>query len=269
MLRIRAALRANIERTGGFSREPALAFDLSQSWITHTTQPAAGRSAAVLSPQAFADAFVRRAAAIEARHEAQTTGTVAALRRKYAEPILGRVSPWSLVEKLAQCIDPTDQRLWGASQQLHVLQIIDAMEAEGTATEEWLLVALVHDLGKVLLLTGEAPENVVCMNRPVSVCEPGGDLDNCVFQWNHDEFAYSRLKEYLPDGLAWLVRYHSILPAACEPYMDARDRAWYERYLRPFSRYDHETKSPLNLPQRRIEDYRYIVERALPGSIPF
>jgi hypothetical protein len=88
-------------------------------------------------------------------------------------------------------------------------------------------------------------------------------------QWNHDEFAYSRLKDYLPDGLAWLVRYHSIVREACEPYMDARDRDYAERYLRPFARYDHETKSPLFLPQRRLEDYRHIVERALPATIMF
>lgn len=217
----------------------------------------------------MARAFAQRAEAIEARHDAQTAETVAALRRKYAAPVFGRVSPWSLIEKLAQCVDPTDQRLYGVSQQMHILQMIDAMEAEGTATEEMILVTLVHDLGKVLLLTGEPPENVVCMNKPVTVCEPGGGLRDCVFQWNHDEFAYSRLKEYLPDGLAWLVRYHSILPDACEPYMDARDREYNERYLRPFARYDQGTKSPLNLPQRRLADYRQVVERALPASILF
>jgi hypothetical protein len=214
-------------------------------------------------------AFAQRAEAIEARHDAQTAETVAALRRKYAAPVFGRVSPWSLIEKLAQCVDPTDTRLYGASQHLHLLQIIDAMEAEGTATEEMILVTLVHDLGKVLLLAGEPPENVVCMNKPVTVCEPGGGLQHCVFQWNHDEFAYSRLKEYLPDGLAWLVRYHSILPDTCEQYMDARDREYCDRYLRPFERYDQETKSPLNLPQRRLDDYRQVIERAFPASLLF
>src|SRR5262249_29945265 len=75
------------------------------------------------------------------------------------------------------------------------------------------------------------------------------------------------LKNYLPDGLAWLVRYHSIVPETCEAYMDARDREYRERYLRPFSRYDHETKTPIHLPQRRLQDYRHIVERALPATI--
>lgn len=245
-----------------------MAFELSHNWTVQSGTSAPRKSASPIpSPAALADAYRRRAAAIDARHNAQTAETVATLRQKYAAPVLGRVSPWSLVEQLAQCIDPTDCRLFGASQQLHVLQIIDAMEAEGTATEDWLLVTLLHDIGKVLLLTGEAPENVVCMNKPVSVCAPGGGLENCVFQWNHDEFAYSRLKDYLPDGLAWLVRYHSILPETCERYMDGRDREYRERYLRPFARYDHRTKTPMYLPQRRLEDYRHIVERALPPTI--
>ncbi len=221
------------------------------------------------SPLLLIRAAAQRAAAIEARHNAQTTATIAELQRQYAAPLLGRVSPWSLIEKLAQCIDPTDQRLYGASQQLHVLQIIDAMEAEGTATDEMLLLALLHDLGKVLLLAGEAPENVVCMNRPVTTGDLGCGLAHCMFQWNHDEFAYTRLKNHLPEALAWVVRYHSILPDTCEQYMDARDRDYFARYLQPFARYDHDTKSPLNLPQRRIEDYRYLVERALPATIEF
>lgn len=245
-----------------------MAFELSHSWTMSNDAQASRRSAPPIpSPQELADIYVRRANEIEARHNAQTADSVRALREKYAVPVLGRVAPWSLVEKLAECIDPTDHKLTGASQQMHVLQIIDAMETEGTATEEWLLVALVHDIGKVLLLTGEAPENVVCMNRPIAVCAPSGGLDNCVFQWNHDEFAYSRLKDYLPDGLAWLVRYHSILPATCEKYMDARDLEYREQYLRPFARYDHGTKSPMYLPQRRLQDYRHVVERALPTSI--
>jgi predicted HD phosphohydrolase len=244
-----------------------LSFELSHQWQVASGSPPRRSTPPIPSEPELLRDYRQRAAAIEARHAAQTMETVAVLRRKYAEPLLGRVRPWTLVEKLAECIDPTDCRLFGASQQLHALQIIDAMEAEGTATEEWLLVALLHDIGKVMLLAGEAPENVVCMNRPIAASEPGCGLERCTFQWNHDEFAYTRLKNHLPDGLAWLVRYHSILPESCERYMDARDREYCERYLRPFARYDHGTKTPMYLPQRRIEDYRGIVERALPREI--
>jgi predicted HD phosphohydrolase len=221
----------------------------------------------VASLESLAAAQAARSAAIGRRHQAQTQDTVASLRDKYAMPVFGRVSPWSLVEMLAQCIDPTDQRLYAASQQVHVLQMLEAMENENAATEEFVLAALVHDLGKVLLLTDEAPENVVCMNTPIGSPAAGAGFANCVFQWNHDEFAWSRLKDHLPEGVAWLVRYHSVLPAHWAHLMDERDRDFAQRYLRPFSRYDHGTKSPFFLPRKRIDFYRPVIEKWLPATM--
>lgn len=219
--------------------------------------------------QSFAAAFQQRADAINRRHGAQTLETVAALRRKYDAPIFGRIAPWTLVQMLARCIDPSDSRLYGISQQMHVLQILEAAETDGVASEEFVLAALVHDLGKVLLLTDEAPENIVSFNEPIGTYEPGIGLDRCVLQWNHDEFAYLRLKDHVPDGIAWLVRYHSMVRSSCAIYMDARDRAYAAQYLDLFERYDHGSKSPYFLPRKRIEDYRHVLERALPKEIVF
>lgn len=243
--------------------------ELSHNFVIAQAPASARPAAPAPSSRAVTERYAARAVVIESRHNLQTFDDVMALRDRYATPVLGSVSPWSLVEMLGQCVDPSDQRLYCASQQMHVLQMIDAMEAENAATPEMLLVALVHDLGKVLLLTDEAPENVVCMNRPVRTGAPGCGLDRCVFQWNHDEWAFARLGSHLPDHLAWLVRYHSILPATCMQYMDARDLEYCRRYLKPFARYDHGTKSPFSLPQRRIGDYRAIVERALPAKLEF
>lgn len=218
---------------------------------------------------AVPSSFDENARAITARHNAQSIEVVDALREKYAAPVLGRVTVWSLIEKLAQCIDPTDSRLYSVSQQVHVLQILEAMERDGVATRELVLAALLHDLGKILLLTGEAPEHVVCMNAPIGQYAAGIGLDNCVMQWNHDEFAYSRLRDYLPDGIAWLIRYHSIVRPSCEAYMDARDREYAARYLDIFARYDLESKSPYGLPKKSIGDYRHVIEEALPQEIVF
>lgn len=217
----------------------------------------------------YIEAFTRASDEIGARHMAQSADTVRGLREKYARPALGRVPVWGLVEKLGQCIDPTDQIMFGASQQLHVLQVLEAMEIGGDVTEESVVAALVHDLGKILLLTGEAPENVVCRIFPVGDNTPGAGLDRCLLQWGHGEFAYMRLKSYLPDGLAWLVRYHNIVPEACAPYMDERDRVYAERYLRPFAYYDNATKSAFYVPQRRIDHYRPVIERVFPWKIIF
>jgi hypothetical protein len=212
--------------------------------------------------------FAREARAISERHRAQTHQTVAALRRKYEHAVLGRQRVWDLVEKLALCIDPTDGELHCTSQLVHVQQVVAGMERDGVSDPDMLIAAITHDLGKVLLLTGEAPENVVGMNAPIGRYPRGVGLDNVVFQWNHDEFIYSRLKDYLPDHVAWLLRYHSIEIPLTTPVMDPRDRSYLDRYLRPFRKYDQGTKSPCSLPPRNIlEKYRDLVDGMFPGSI--
>jgi hypothetical protein len=213
--------------------------------------------------------FVTDAERIRERHRAQTRETVAALQRRYDQPVFGRVETWTLIERLAQCVDPTDAALGCASQLTHVLQVLEAMEAADVQDPDLLVAAIVHDLGKLLLLTAEAPENVVCMNAPVGEGEPGAGLDQSVLQWNHDELAYRRLDGYVPDTVAWLVRYHSLLIKDCEYLMDERDRERTERYLRPFRGFDQGSKGAHILPRKRITDYRDLVEATLPRTLIF
>jgi len=187
------------------------------------------------APDQLQLAYAAAAAPIIERHRQQSAADVLALKRRYAEPIFGRVRVWDLVERLGCCIDPTDQRLYAASQQTHVLQMIAQLQRDGLATPDMVLVALIHDLGKLLLLTAEDPANIVCMNGPVGEWEPGSGLDNCLLQWNHDEFAYERFKDLIPDDLAWLIRYHSLERAEAEALMDDRDRERALRLLTPFA----------------------------------
>ena len=51
--------------------------------------------------------------------------------------------------------------LLGASQFSHIRQVLAAMERDGVTHPDLHVAALVHDLGKVLLLTNETPENVI------------------------------------------------------------------------------------------------------------
>jgi hypothetical protein len=213
--------------------------------------------------------YFTQAREIDARHEAQTHDDVEALRRKYAEPVFGDVRVWNLLEQLAQCIDPSDCALFCTSQQTHVLQMLEAMARDGVDDPDLVLAVLVHDLGKLLLLTGEDPANVVCMNSPIGEHEPGIGLDQCAFQWNHDEFAWSRFRDLVPDGVAWLVRYHSIDPDAVVQLMDERDLAYRARYFDVFTCYDHGTKTPFHLPALSLDAYRDVVEDAFPEPIPF
>jgi predicted HD phosphohydrolase len=228
--------------------------------------------------------FRARAAPIVERHRAQDPDQIAALRCTYAKPVFGKVRVWDMVERLGSCVDPTDERLFCASQQIHVLQILEAMEHDGTATPDMVLVALIHDLGKVLLTTGEDPANVVCMTdavdggsgaagagapEAVTSAGAGAGLDHTMLQWNHDEFAYERLRDHVSEDMAWLIRYHSIDVGAVSHLMDARDLERTERLLLPFAHYDHATKSPFNLPSISLASYRDVIEEAFPRKIRF
>ena len=212
--------------------------------------------------------FHASARAINQRHCAQTIDDVRALEEKYGTPAFGRVRVWDLVERLAQCIDPSDGQLLCASQGVHALQILDGMHRDGITDPDLVVAALIHDIGKLLLLTGEDPANVVCNNEPIGLYDDGCGLDQCVFQWNHDEFAYSRFKDLVPDHVAWLLRYHSIDPDKWL-LMDERDRDYNERYFSVFTRYDQGTKSASDLPVHPLEDYRDLIEETFPTPIAF
>lgn len=212
-------------------------------------------------------AFRDGAEAVFARHRAQTVETVRSLQKKYERPVFGPVRVWDLVERLALCVDPSDMRLFCASQLVHVQQILAGMEAAAVRDPDLLLLAIVHDLGKVLLLTGEPPENVVCTTRHLGEPEPGCGLDAVVFEYGHGEFIASRLRGHVPDHVAWAARYHNVRLADVAPFMDDRDREWCDRYLRPFRAYDAGFASAYFLPRLDLEPYRELVERTFPSPL--
>ena len=169
-------------------------------------------------------AFQAGAREIEERQRRQTKEIVRTLKAKYENPVLGRFRVWDLLEKLALCVDPTDASLYCTSQHMHVCQILAGMEEDGVLSEQMLLVALLHDLGKIAMLEGEPPEHVVCYITPIEAREPGCGLDNVIFQFGHDEIAYQRFKDHVPEDIAWALRYHSTILGSAEPYMSATDQ---------------------------------------------
>jgi hypothetical protein len=191
----------------------------------------------------------------------------AELDAKYANrSVLGTVHVYDAVAALATVIDPLDPFLGCVTQLTHQLQCATAMERDG-CEETLLLCALVHDLGKLLLLVGdEDPMNVEAGGKKVPLSgERGAGLINCRFRWDHADFAYLRLKDVADADVAWLARHHSIDLHACAPYMDEHDRERVERLLRPFMRYD-ERKDIYVMPNR-LEDYRKLLDRAFPEPI--
>ncbi len=214
--------------------------------------------------------YEKRADLICRKHWNQSKEKALELRAKYESPIFGTVRVWDLIEMLGQVIDSGDRTLYTTSQLIHVLQILDQMKRDGITDPDLILSGLIHDVGKVAVLAGEAPEHVFGgHHRPISPDETDIGLDNCLFQWDHGELAYTRFKDHVPDHVAWLIRYHMIVEADCRPYMDDRDRLYTEKYLRPFVKYDVHSKSPFYVPTVALAEYRDLIEAAFPKPISF
>jgi len=201
-------------------------------------------------------------------HFRQTTEISLALRGKYDKPIFGDVYVFDILLKLAECIDPTDTELYCVDQLVHTLQVAEGMERDGVDDETLILAALIHDLGKVTELVGENPEFINGPNEPIGKNRPGVGLDNIVTTWNHDEFAYQKLKDHVPDHVAWLTRFHSLRFDMSREFMDDRDRLYYEKYLGIFRKHDLGTKSIYNLPKKRLKDYGSLIRQYFPNKIP-
>ena len=253
-----------------FSRRRFLVRGLAGSAIAATGVVVGGGAVLAIDPRPLRgrSGFNRMARGIYDRHWAQTSETVRSLRARYQAPVFGHVRMWDLIEKLALCVDPTDRTLYCTNQFLHVQQILEAMEEDGISDNDLILAALTHDLGKVALLTDEVPENIVCSIRPVGEYGEGAGLDNILCNFGHDEIAYTRIKDHVPDSVAWLTRYHSMDPRWMRPYLDSRDRGYYEKYL-TFKEYDQGTKSAASLPQIDLQKYRALIEETFPSPILF
>lgn len=218
---------------------------------------------------AVGDEFMASADDIELRHDQQDRESVERLRVEHSKPVFGRVRMWDLLTMLGQCIDPTDRTLGCVSQLTHALQMADSMHRAGVTDPDLIVAALVHDLGKLLLLTGEDPANVVGRSNPIGWHPARCGLDQCVRQWNHDQIGYLRLKDEVPDHVAWLIRYHSIDLHRCGRFMNDRDLDYATRYLRPFMAHDMDSKSTSHIPVHRLDTYRDLIESYFPQPILF
>lgn len=228
-----------------------------------------GELARISARASATDEFKSRAATIRATQAKQTVDDVVALRRKYQDPIFGKARVWEMIEKLGMCVDASDDALMCTSQLLHVQQVLEAMEQDGVQDRDLYLVALLHDIGKVMLLAKAAPEHVVGMITPLGEPAHGIGLENVFFQFGHDEFMYSRIKDLVPERVAWTIRYHSAMVENLRPYCDARDLVHLDGCLAAFQPYDLRRKSHRHLPTVDMSKYREMVEEMFPEPILF
>lgn len=213
--------------------------------------------------------FRANSGAVMERSRAQTRQDVAELRKKYEQPILGEISIERLLELQAQVIDPTNLYLYCGSQLTHTLQILESMEEAGITDRELLATTLIHDLGKLAVFRGEKWENIEGGGKfPIGDDNrPGAGLANCAFKWDHADIVHARLGPYVSKDMQWLLKWHSI-QTPCEPFMDAHDRALYEKYFKVFVRHDR-TFIFYHLPKKRLEDYASLIAEFFPKTVLF
>ena len=212
--------------------------------------------------------FKDRAFAIQDRSREQTLDDVARLRKKYEQPILGEVPVERLLELLAQIVDPTNFYLYCGSQLTHTLQVLESMEKAGITDQEFLATTLIHDLGKLAILNGESWENIEGGGKiPLGENVPGSGFANCTFNWDHADIVHARFKPYVSENMQWVLNWHSIQPP-CEPLMDAKDRALFDKYYKPFVRHDR-TFIFHHLPKKRLGDYLPLLKEFFPRPVLF
>ena len=205
---------------------------------------------------------------IERRSALQTRADVRRLERRYDQPMIGEVDVVRLMELLAQVIDPASAILACTSQLTHALQIAEAMQSDGLS-DEMVFIGLVHDLGKLALLHGEAPHFVDGNGRhPIGPHEPGIGLRRATLQFAHGEIAFRRFGHLLPDELAWLVRWHDVDVDACRPLFDDTDWLHYGTIHQVLAHYDRQV-SPYRVPSVRLSDYHDLLRAHLPETIAF
>jgi hypothetical protein len=220
-------------------------------------------------PPADEKAFREDARRIKDRHDQQTIEEVGALKQRYEGQVFGSMRVWEMIENLGRCIDQSDTTLFCTSQWVHVQQVLAAMERDRIADPDLHLMALLHDLGKVLLLAGAAPDHVVGSTRKIGDYSDSVGLDRVVTQYGHPEFIYSRMKDHVPDQVAWILRYHGCPLDKMENLMDARDRDYHARYYQVFRKYDVMTKSMTQLPALDWKPYRALIEERFPNPVLF
>lgn len=218
--------------------------------------------------------FEKYAVEVCIKHGKQTEAEVRRLNNIWEGVVLigDHVSTWDLIEKLSLTVDRSDRRVFLVNQYQHVLQIWEAMVLDNIDDEMLLAFAVIHDIGKLVSLFGEEDHNADCITRVIRKPEMGvKGMHNFVVTWNHDEFGYLKLRKYLPENMAWMLRYHSLsmlVSGQLDEYLTDQEKTWLQT-LQKFEIYDHQVKSLYRLPRVNVSIVKQVVLRFLPEYIEF
>ncbi|XP_042046206.1 inositol oxygenase 1-like isoform X2 [Salvia splendens] len=225
-------------------------------------------------------------------HINQTYDFAKRMRAKYRSLDHVEMSIWECCELLNDVVDESDPDL-DEPQIQHLLQSAEAIRKD-YPNQDWLhLTALIHDLGKVLLLPsfgGLLQWAVVgdtfplgCAFDPsivhyehfksspdyknpaystqLGVYSEGCGLDNVLMSWGHDDYMYLVAKENktnLPPAALFIIRYHSFYAlhkSGAYKYLMNEEDAENLKWLQIFNKYDLYSKSKSGVDVDKVKPY--------------
>ncbi|XP_023527685.1 inositol oxygenase 1-like [Cucurbita pepo subsp. pepo] len=238
-------------------------------------------------------------------HMNQTYDFVKKMRKEYGQLNRVEMSIWECCELLNDVVDESDPDL-DEPQIEHLLQTAEAIRKD-YPNEDWLhLTALIHDLGKVLLLPsfGGLPqwavvgdtyplgcafdESIVhhkyfmespdyynpAYNTKYGVYSPNCGLDNVMMSWGHDDYMYLVAKANnttLPSAALFVIRYHSFYSLhRSDAYKHLMNEEDVEnlKWLRIFNKYDLYSKSKVRVNVDKVKPYYLsLIEKYFPAKL--
>ncbi|WP_437498558.1 inositol oxygenase family protein [Sorangium sp. So ce1099] len=231
-------------------------------------------------------------------HEGQTLAFVQEKERQYLGLDRCRMGMWEVLELLDQVVDDSDPDT-ELSQIAHALQSAEAARRDGQP--RWfVLTALIHDAGKILCTWGEPQWAVVgdtfpvgcatsdrivfpelfarnpdranpAYQTPCGIYEEDAGLSRVHMSWGHDEYLYHVVKDHLPLGALYMIRYHSFYAAhregAYAHLMNEQDRRMME-WVRRFNPYDLYSKADAPPDVERLKPfYKDLIAELLPAEL--
>lgn len=233
-------------------------------------------------------------------HTHQTFDFVMEKQRQYLSFDKKEMAIWDAFDFLNQLVDDSDPDT-DLDQFQHLLQTSEAIRRDGHP--DWMvLVGLMHDMGKVLCLFGEPQWAVVGDTFPVGcaysdkiiypeffkenpdynnpkyntkygIYEPNCGLRNVHMSWGHDEYIYQMMKDHIPEGGLYMLRYHSFYAwhreGAYEHLLDEHDKEML-KWVKLFNPYDLYSKCPVPPDWKELKPYyTALIEKYLPKTLKF
>lgn len=201
-------------------------------------------------------------------HANQTLAFVLAKKQQYLGLNRKRMRVWEALEYLETLVDDSDPDT-ELTQIEHAMQTAEAIR-RADQPRPFIVTGLIHDLGKMMCLWGEPQWAVVGDTFPVGcafsetivypeflelnpdrhhpvystrlgIYEANTGLDNVHLSWGHDEYIYHVVRDHLPLGALYALRYHSFYPwhkeSAYEYLTNEQDRENL-KWVKAFNRYD-------------------------------